>query len=142
MLSLQSLFTNVPVKDTIQIVIDNVYNHDKLAPPNILPNLLRDMLLTCTMEAPFITPSGQLYVQQDGCSMGSCLGPTVVDLNMCNLEDKIFESTPNLRPTIHCRYVDDIFVLTKDLDQVFELRHSLISNSILNFTYELEKFKR
>ena len=50
-LDVESLFTNVPVEDTIQIVIDNVYNHDELAPPNIPPNLLRDMLLTCTMEA-------------------------------------------------------------------------------------------
>ena len=54
------------------------------------------------------------------------------------------ESTPNLnlKPTIYCRYVDDIFVLAKDLDQVFKLRHSLISSFVLNFTYELEKSKR
>ena len=35
-LDVESLFTNVPVEDTIQIVIDNVYNHHELAPPNTL----------------------------------------------------------------------------------------------------------
>ena len=91
------------------------------------------------METPFITPTGQLYIQQDGCFMGSCLGPKLADFYMCSLQNKIFESTPNLKPTIYYRYVDDIFALSKDLDQVFKLRHSLISNSVLNFTYELEK---
>ena len=61
---------------------------------------------------------------------------------MCNLENKIFESQPNLKPTIYCRYVDDIFVLSKDIDQVLKLRNALINNSILNFTYELEKSKK
>ena len=51
--------------------------------------------------------------------MGSCLGPILADFYMRNLENNIFESTPNLKPTIYCRYVDDIIVLAKDLDQVF-----------------------
>ena len=44
-LDVESLFTNVPVEDTIQIVINNVYGQDELVAPNILPSLLRNMLL-------------------------------------------------------------------------------------------------
>ena len=45
-------------------------------------------------------------------------------------------------PKIYRRNVEDIFVLAKDIHQVLKLRHALINNSILNFTHELEKFKR
>ena len=57
-LDVESIFTNVPVEDTIQIVIDNVCDHKELAPPNIPPGLLPDMLLTCTKETPFVTTTG------------------------------------------------------------------------------------
>ena len=43
---------------------------------------------------------------------------------------------------IYCKYVDDICVLAKNNDQVLKVRHSFISNSVLNFTYELEKSKK
>ena len=61
-LDFDSLFTKTPVEDEIQIVIDNVYDNNELAPPNIPPNLLRDILITCIKETPFVIPTGQLYV--------------------------------------------------------------------------------
>ena len=47
------------------IVVDNMYDNDELAPPNIPPSLLGDMLLTYTEETPFVTPTEQFNVQQD-----------------------------------------------------------------------------
>ena len=52
----------------------------------------------------------------------------------------IFGSQSNLKPTIYCGYFDDIFVLAKDIDQVLKLRHDPKSNSVFNFTCELEKY--
>ena len=48
-----------------------------------------------------------------------------------------------VQPCHWVRYITGtyVFVFAKDLDQVFKLRHSLISNFVLNFTYELEKSK-
>ena len=130
-LDVESLFTNVPMEEAIKIVPDNVYDHSEMAPPKIPPNFLQEMLLTCTTETQFVSPTGQIYLQRDGCAMGSCLTPTLADFFM-----------PGLKPTIYCRYVDDIFVLAKNIDQVLELRHSFMNNSVLNFTYELEKYKK
>ena len=130
-LDVESLFTNVPVEETMKIVLNNVNDHSEIAPPKIPQNLLHGMLLTCTTETPFVSPTGQIYLQRDGCAMRSCLAPTLADFYMCHLENKVLEAQPDLKPTIYCRYVDDIFVLDK-----------IIKNSVLNFTYELEKSKK
>ena len=74
--------------------------------------------------------------------MGSCFAQTLADFYMCHLENKILKAQPDLKPTIYCRYVEDIFVLARNIDQVLKLRHSFINNSVLNFTYELEKSKK
>ena len=75
-----------------------------------------------------------LYICPVWGSMGSCLGPTLEDFYIFNLENKIFKSQQNLTRKIYCRYVDDIFVLAKHIYQVPNLRHALISNSASNFT--------
>ena len=40
-LDVESLFTNVPVMDTIEIIIDNVYNNPTKSPPNIPQEILK-----------------------------------------------------------------------------------------------------
>ena len=74
-LDVESLFTNISVEETIKIVLNNVYDHSEMTPPN----LLQEMLLTCTTETPFVSPTRQIYLQRDGCAMGSCLAPTLAD---------------------------------------------------------------
>ena len=89
-----------------------------MTPPKITSNLLHEMLLTCTTETSFVSPTGHIYLQRDGSAMGSCLAPTLADFYICYLENKILEVQPDLKPIIYCRYVDDIFVLAKNIDQV------------------------
>ena len=55
-LDVENLFTNVPVNETIKIIIDNVYNHTKLPPPDIPRNILEKLLKICTTETPFQAP--------------------------------------------------------------------------------------
>jgi hypothetical protein len=55
-LDVESLFTNVPVKRTIGIILKHVYHHPQLSPPVIPRSVLKKLLLTCTTEVPFITP--------------------------------------------------------------------------------------
>ena len=71
----RNLFTNVPVNETIDIIINNIHNNPSLPPLKINPNILRKLLLTCTTEVPFYDHLGNIYVQTDGVSMGSVLGP-------------------------------------------------------------------
>lgn len=110
-LDIVSLFTNVPVNETIEIILNCVYNHETLPAPNIPKTQLKEILYLCTTKTPFKSPDGQLYTQIDGVSMGCVLGPTFANFYMGHIENKIFKS--NLIPKTYCRYVDDIFVTTK-----------------------------
>ena len=60
------------------------------------------MLELCTKEAPFLSPTGEIYQQIEGVAMGSPLGPTFANFYMGDLENKIL---PNLErpPTIYCK---------------------------------------
>ena len=56
---------------------------------------------------------------------------------MTNLENTIFQ-TQN-KPKIYLRYVDDILILTNNVNEVIKLQTAFQSNSVLTFTYELNK---
>jgi len=73
--------------------------------------------------------------------MGSALGPTFADYYMCNLENSIFENHPELKPNIYVRYVDDCFLLVNDELTLIRIKNAFESQSVLKFTYELEKNK-
>ena len=73
-LDVESLFTNVPVDDTINIIIKNVYNHPNIPPPKIPPNILKELLNLYTKELPFISPSGHIYKQNRRVSYGLTIG--------------------------------------------------------------------
>ena len=88
-LDVENLFTNVPVNETVEIIINNIYNNASLPPLKIIPNILRKLLLTCTTEVPFHHRLGNIYVQTDGVSMSSVLGPIFCNFFMFDLENKI-----------------------------------------------------
>ena len=135
-LDVESLFTNVPIDDTIQIIIQEVYNHEHLPPPQISAHILQELLQLCTKKAPFKCPKGNMYVQIEGVAMGSPLGPTFANFYMGNLEKTIF-SNSDLKPSIYARYVDDTFVQVKNEEELINLKNQFQNNSKLNFTYEL-----
>ena len=97
------------------------------------------MLLICTTETPFKHVNGDLYIQIDGVSMGSCLGPTFAEFYMCHLENKVFDEHPSLKPNLYVRYVDDIFVVIENVDSIEQIKQAFESESVLSFTHEEEK---
>ena len=108
-LDVESLFTNVPVQDTIDFVIENVYSHPTKTAPAIPRNIMKTPLTICTTKCPFRNHNGDLYLQQDGVGMGSPLGPTFASYYMCHLENKAFREL-HVKPSLYCRYVDDCFL--------------------------------
>ena len=133
-LDVESLFTNVPVCQTIKIILKEVYNHETLPPPPIAPEKLEELLLLCTTEVPFRNVNGKLHMQTDGMSMGSPLGPTFANFYMADLENR-FLSLPNMKPNIYCRFVDDIYT-DAHRELMLEIKKSMEDNSVLKFTYE------
>ena len=100
-LDVESLFTNVPVNETINIIIRNVYHHKSLPPPDISKEDLRELLLLCTTSVPFRNIDGKMYIQKDGMSMGSPLRPIFPNFYMADVENKVL-SIPNMKPNIYC----------------------------------------
>ena len=75
-LDVESLFTNVPVEITIEIILKNVYEHTTRPPLKVPKNILAKLLRSFTTEALFCSPEGKLFLQIEGVAMGSPLGPT------------------------------------------------------------------
>ena len=65
-----------------------------------------------TTESHFWSPDGKLYKQIEGVAMWSPLGPTFANFYMENLEQSILLDN-NIKPSVYCRYVDDIFVVVR-----------------------------
>ena len=100
-----SLFTNVPLEETINLACDYVYNQDNSIRPNFERKHFKKLLQYAT-SGEFLYKSS-LYRQVDGVSMGSPLGPTLANLFLANLEKKWCESS--YFPLAYFKYVDDVF---------------------------------
>lgn len=134
----ENLFTNVPIDETIEIIIKCVYENPNLKAPNIPKELLKSLLITCTKEAPFRHIDGSLYRQIDGVAMGSPLGPAFANFYMANLENNILDNgNHSLKPLLYRRYIDDILVIVNSEKDVLDLKRSLQEESVLKFTHEL-----
>ena len=134
-LDVESLFTNVPVDETIQMILNEVYRSEKKA-LDIPEEMLKKLLICCTKEAPFRAPNGNLYKQTDGVAMGSPLGVLFANFYMGCLERRILTSC-NDPPYIYTRYIDDIFVDVRDNNHLEQLKEEFQNSSCLKFTTEI-----
>ena len=132
-LDVESLFTNVPIDTTIEYILNRVYRCNETTPLKIPEKLLKELLEVCTKEAPFLCPSGKMYKQVDGIAMGSPLGVLFANFYMGTIETELLKTN---KPSIYCRYIDDIFVRVNDIDHLKQLQQKFMDASVLNFTYE------
>ena len=72
---LLSLFTNVSLKHTIKIILDRIYK-DELITTTLKKRPLKKLVLGCCRKTAFLFDE-KIYVQKDGVSMGSSLGPVL-----------------------------------------------------------------
>jgi retron-type reverse transcriptase len=94
-LDIVSLFTKVPVEDTL-ILLRQHFKDDVLA--------LYKHVLTST----YFCVDGQVYEQTDGVAMGPQLSPVIANFYMEEFEKKAIETAIH-KPTCWYRYVDDTF---------------------------------
>ena len=103
----ESLFTNVPLKEVIKLACDYVYSsNDK---PSYGKEHFQKLLEYAT--ASLFLYKDKVCKQMDGVAMGSPLAPTLANLFMAHHEkDWMNES---FSPKMYYRYVDDIFCIFK-----------------------------
>ena len=77
-LDVDSLFTNIPLDETIDICIDSLYKDDENT-TKIPKNVFRNLLKVATKESFFMF-NNKFYKKIDGVDMGSPLGPALANI--------------------------------------------------------------
>ena len=138
-LDVNSLFTNVPLDETIDICTQGLFESESTV-CGLNKKEITEMLSLTTKESIVLFDMG-FYIQIDGVAMGSPLGLTLTSLFLCHHEKKWLNDCPNnFKPVFYKRYVDDIFVLFKKSEhlQLFVNYMNSKHKNIL-FSYETEK---
>ena len=79
-----SLFTNVKLDVTIDVILNQMYDRNE-ANPNILKQQIRDFLLVSTENVHF-SYNEDIYTQADGVAIGLLLGPVLAGITIVELE--------------------------------------------------------
>ena len=87
------------------------------------------------MECSFRRPDEKTYVEKDGVAMGSPLGVLFAEAFMAHVESTVMQNLEKSK--IYCRYIDDIFVCSKGMAELTNLRVSFQKEFGLSFTIEL-----
>ncbi|XP_047989338.1 uncharacterized protein LOC125228720 [Leguminivora glycinivorella] len=126
----ESLFTNVPVKECLEVV------RTRLADNEILESVM--VLLRNCLEGSYFLYRQKHYLQIDGVAMGSPVAPVLANIWM-----EHFEANIDLQPwavKLWKRYVDDVFCIMKggkqEVEQLLQYLNSI--HQKVKFTYELE----
>ena len=99
---ISSLFTEVPLNDTIDSIIKEIHTHSKL--PQLSSKLLFKRLPCNVTKNTVFSFNGHLYKQIDGCGMGNPLSPVLANIFMAKLESDVVQP---YNPPFYDRYVDD-----------------------------------
>ena len=137
-LDVDSLFTNIPLDETIDISIDSLYKDDENS-PKIPQDVFRNLLTVAPKESFFMF-NNKFYKQIDVVTMGSPLGPALANIFMCSFRNKwLKDYTHSLKPVFYRRYVDNIFITFSSLNQVEKFKKYLFSkHPSMKFSLEKE----
>ena len=134
----RALFTNVPLSETIDILVDKAFTNDwfnQTYDLNLEKEELTQLLEVATTNQLFQF-DGQLYEQTDDVAMGSPLGPLMANVFMCHLEDKL--ARDGMVPSLYRRYVDDTLARMPNTDAASDFLATLNGlHPSLKFTMEL-----
>ena len=109
-----SLFTNVPLAETIDIILSSLFPNPTSLFNGFNASSFRKLLEMAVMDTHFIF-NNKVFRQIDSMAMGSPLGPTFANIFMCHLEGLYIDQCPSdFKPVFYRRYVDDTFLLFKE----------------------------
>ena len=132
----KSLFTNVPLDETIETILQKLYVEKKIK-TSIPKPILKELLLLYTKHLLFRF-NGETYTQIDGVAMESPLGPLLANIFMISLEEKVLPIVSNYL-CYWKRYVDDTYAYVVPEKIGFILKESNFYHPNIKFTYELEE---
>ena len=114
-LDADSRFTNVPLDETIEICVNELFKSSQTVSGLNKQQVLE--MLSLTTKENVILFDEKYYSQIDGVAMGSPLSPTFANIFLCHHETTWLKNCPKaFKPVYYKRYVDDIFVLFEKPD--------------------------
>ena len=137
-LDVESLFTNIPLEETIKICCDSLYKNQELL-CNISKNQFQKLLRGALSNNYFLF-DGSIYQQIDGIAMGSPLGPSLANAFLAHYEQVWLDDCPEeFKSAYYKRYVDDILVLFRSPHHLEKFNEYLnTKHANINFTSEKE----
>jgi hypothetical protein len=134
----KSLFTNIPLDETINIIINKCFANATHY-HSISRDQFRNLLNLAVKNCHFLF-DGVLYKQVDGVAMGSPLGPLFANIFLSFHEKSWLADCPSVfKPIFYRRYVDDCFLIFTSRDHMVPFLSYLNSkHPNIQFTYELE----
>ena len=135
---ISSLFTNVPVKETVDIAVQSVFNGIQNV-GNISKKLFRKLLELVVSDNRFLFNNEHIQ-QHEGFAMGSPLSAPMANLFLAHHEVKWLDECPDdFKPLLYRRYVDDTFMVfrrSEQIEQFFNFMNQRHPN--IRFTKEYE----
>ena len=138
-LDVESLFTNIPIDETIKNTVDDLFSNN-MYQGKLSKGAPYYLLKLATSNSSFIFDN-ILYKQIDGVSMVSPLGPTLANAFLCHYQKLWLDNCPpDFKLVVYRRYVDDIFVLLKAKDHLLSFaRYMNTRHKTLKFTFDFEQ---
>ena len=116
-----SLYTNIPIIDTLNIIKDYVNNDDQFTRKTVIPQdkFLDQVRLVLTTT--WYAFNSQFYQQTDGVAMGDPASSTTAEIFMQGYERTAITTALHL-PKVWERFVDDVYSILKrmHLENIFK----------------------
>ena len=135
---INSLFTNVPLEETIDIIINKAFNNATLFHDFSLTDFRK--LLDYSVKDTHFLFNSRYYKQKDGVSMGSPLGPFFANIFLEFHEGTWLSNCPKeFKPLFYRRYIDDCFIVFRSSSHVpLFLNYLNSQHTNISFTCEIE----
>ena len=134
---IENLYCNVPLKETVNIILNRMFTSDSRTFLGLSKQLFRTII---SMNSLFIF-DGNLYKQCEGLGMGLPQSPAFANMFLSHHEYSWINICPNnFKPLFYRRYMDDTFVLFRDKSHApLFLNYLNRQHSSINFTMENEE---
>ena len=135
-LDVDSLFTNIPLEETIIICTNLLYDNEDVI-EGINKSEFKNLLSLATQESYFLF-NDALYKQKNDVAMISPVRPTMANVFLSFYETKWLEQCPKeLKPVFFRKYIDDIFVLFESTEHFSKFRnYPNTCHSNMSFSFE------
>ena len=131
---IESLFTNVDLKFTIDIAVEKIYAAQNTNRPPFEAKVFRRLLEFATNG--LFQFDGKLYQQTDGVAMGSPLAPSLANLFVGEMENRHLNENKT-KVKYYTRFVDDVLTIFEQ-DEVNSFHNFINSwHDNLKFTVEV-----